>query len=261
MPHPTLPVPRCRPDRRPTLSSIESEYASIPSFARLARPSCTRATSLPALPRTSEPAADGPPHAAELPSAEAPAARRVQGAAGGGLAAVGVDAERQPQASLLLGQSATTLGSLSGSVSAPPAEQRTPEQSARPTPAAGMLATPYDASPGPTPGVGGREDVLRARTSHEARSAAPVTRPTSVATRFGPRAQTSMGDTARRPAAFDAATARLAAVAASGEAPLCSTPYSGPSPHRSSSTPTLMSSWQDRARAQLEEHAQASPSP
>ena len=207
------------------------------------------------------PAADGPPHAAELSSAEAPAARRVQGAAGGGLAAVGVGAERQPQASLVLGKGDTTLGSLSGSLSAPPAEPRTPEQSAQLPTAAGMLATPYDASPGPTPGVGGREDVLRARTSHEARRAAPVTRPSSVATRFGPRAQTSMGDTARRPTTCDAPTARLAAAAASGEAPLCSTPYSGPSPHRSSSTSTLMSSWQDRARAQLEEHAQASPSP
>ena len=178
----------------------------------------------------------------------------MQGAAAGGLAAVGEGAERQPQASLVFGKSATL-----GSLSALPAEHRTPEHRTpdhrtpdhrtRPATAAAMLATPYDTWPGPTPGVGGSEDVRRATTSHEPRRAAPITRPSTVATRFGPRPHTSMSSTARRPATVDAATGRLTAaplsVQASGEAAVCS-----------ASTSRLLSSWQERARGQLEAQAQ-----
>ena len=178
----------------------------------------------------------------------------MQGAAAGGLAAVGEGAERQPQASLVFGKSATL-----GSLSALPAEHRTPEHRTpdhrtpdhrtRPATAAAMLATPYDTWPGPTPGVGGSEDVRRATTSHEPRRAAPITRPSTVATRFGPRPHTSMSSTARRPATVDAATGRLTAaplsVQASGEEAVCS-----------ASTSRLLSSWQERARGQLEAQAQ-----
>ena len=166
----------------------------------------------------------------------------MQGAAAGGRVVVGKGAERQPQASLVFGKCAT-LGSLP--VHAPADHHR-----ARPATAAALLATPYDAWPDAelrrltTPGAGGSELPRQASAS---------TRPSTVAaheSRFGQRPHTSTSSTARRPATVDAATGRLVT------APLCA-PASGEAMVCSASTSRLLSSWQERARGQLEAQALA----